>query len=162
MPRHKRGSRNSSYDWPLSAPDPAAYFPGDVVVLIDPSCGSSCEFFTAMLQSSGRATVVGQYASNGAGGSIKHAALPGGLSFQYPYTGVVFDGTNDLVLEAKGVEPDVRVPVTLESEAARIAGEDPVLAAGLDDAEETCRRAAGRDQAGSCDRCEGNLHHRQP
>ena len=120
------------YDWPLSAPDPAAYFPGDVVVLIDPSCGSSCEFFTAMLQSSGRATVVGQYASTGAGGSIKRAALPGGLSFQYPYTGVVFDGTNDLVLEAKGVEPDVRVPVTLESEAARIAGEDPVLAAGLD------------------------------
>ena len=120
------------YDWPLSAPDPAAYFPGDVVVLIDPSCGSSCEFFTAMLQSSGRATVVGQYASNGAGGSIKDAALPGGLSFHYPYTGVIFDGTNDLVLEAKGVEPDVRVPVTLESEAARIAGEDPVLAAGLD------------------------------
>ena len=58
--------------------------------------------------------------------------MPGGLSFTYPYTGVVFDGTNDLVLEAKGVEPDVRVPVTLESEAARIAGEDPVLAAGLD------------------------------
>jgi hypothetical protein len=58
--------------------------------------------------------------------------LPGGLSFQYPYTGVVFAGTNDLVLEAKGVEPDVRVPVTLESEEARIAGEDPVLAAGLD------------------------------
>ena len=120
------------YDWPLSAPDPAAYFPGDVVVLIDPSCGSSCEFFTAMLQSSGRATVVGQYASNGAGGSIKRASLPGGLSFTYPYTGVVFADTNDLVLEAKGVEPDVRVPVTLESEAARIAGEDPVLAAGLD------------------------------
>ncbi|HAJ34864.1 MAG TPA: hypothetical protein DCL15_04110 [Chloroflexi bacterium] len=121
-----------TYDWSLSAPDPAAYFAGDVVILIDPSCGSSCEFFTAMLQSSGRATVVGQYATTGAGGSIKRAALPGGLSFQYPYTGVIFDGTNDLVLEAKGVEPDVRVPVTLESEAARIAGEDPVLAAGLD------------------------------
>ena len=120
------------YDWLLSAPDPAAYFPGDVVILIDPSCGSSCEFFTAMLQSSGRATVVGQYASTGAGGSIKRASLPGGLSFQYPYTGVVFADTNDLVLEAKGVEPDVRVPVTLESEAARIAGEDPVLAAGVE------------------------------
>ena len=121
-----------TYDWPLSAPDPAAYFPGDVVILIDPSCGSSCEFFTVMLQSSGRATVVGQYASTGAGGSIKRASLPGGLAFQYPYTGVIFDGTNDLVLEAKGVEPDVRVPVTLASEAARSAGADPVLAAGLD------------------------------
>jgi len=58
--------------------------------------------------------------------------LPGGLSFTYPYTGVVFADTNDLVLEAKGVGPDVRVPVTLESEAARIAGEDPVLAAGVE------------------------------
>ncbi len=121
-----------TYDWPLSAPNPAAYFSGDVVILIDPSCGSSCEFFTAMLQSSGRATVVGQYASTGAGGSIKRVSLPGGLAFQYPYTGVVFDGTNELVLEAKGVEPDVRVPVTLESEAARIAGADPLLGAGLD------------------------------
>ena len=36
------------------------------------------------------------------------------------------------MLEAKGVEPDVRVAVTLASEAARLAGEDPVLAAGLD------------------------------
>ena len=115
-----------------------------------------------MLQSSGRATVVGQYASTGAGGSIKRAALPGGLAFQYPYTGVVFDGTNELVLEAKGVEPDVRVPVTLESEAARIAGEDPVLAAGLDTLKQLAAAALCCDHAGAADRSERRLHHRQP
>ena len=41
-------------------------------------------------------------------------------------------GTDELVLEAKGVELDVRVPVTLESEPAKSQGGDPVLDAGIE------------------------------
>ena len=41
-------------DWSLSAPDPDAYYDGDVIILVDPSCASSCEFFTALLRSSGQ------------------------------------------------------------------------------------------------------------
>jgi C-terminal processing protease CtpA/Prc len=119
------------YNWSLSAPDPASYFAGPVVVLVDPSCGSSCEFFTSFLQSAGRVTVVGQYGSAGAGGPVKRATLPGGLMFQYPWQGVVFANSNELVVEAKGVDLDVRVPTTLESEQARLNGDDPVLAAGI-------------------------------
>ena len=118
-------------NWSLSAPDPEAYFGGEVIILVDPSCASSCEFFTALLQSSGRATVMGYYATNGAGGPIKRAALPGGFLFQYPWQGAVFPGTDTQVLEGIGVEPDIRVPVTLESEQARINGEDPLLQAAV-------------------------------
>ncbi|MGL4647781.1 MAG: S41 family peptidase, partial [Caldilineaceae bacterium] len=106
-------------------------FPGEVVLLVDPSCASSCEFFSAFLQSSGRATVVGEYASNGAGGPIKRASMPGGFVFQYPYQGVVFAEADELVLEAKGVVPDVRVPITVESEVAKSQGADPVLETAL-------------------------------
>jgi hypothetical protein len=118
-------------DWSLSAPDPEAYYDGEVIVLVDPSCASSCEFFTALLQSTGRATVMGQYATNGAGGPIKRVSLPGGILFQYPWQGAVFPGTDTQVLEGIGVEPDIRVPVTLETERARLNGEDPLLQAAV-------------------------------
>jgi C-terminal processing protease CtpA/Prc len=132
-------------DWMLSAPDLAAYFPGEVVLLIDPSCDSSCEFFAAFLQSSGRATVVGEYASNGAGGPIKRASMPGGFVFQYPYQGALFTGTDELVLEAKGIVPDVRVPITIDSEVAKSQGSDPVLETAL----QVLKELSGQALAGS-------------
>ena len=121
------------YKVELSAPDPDAYYDGEVIVLVDPSCASSCKFFTALLQSSGRATVMGHYATNGAGGPIKRATMPGGpgFIFQYPFQGAVYPGTNTQILEATGVEPDIRVPVTLETEQARSNGEDPLLEAAV-------------------------------
>jgi hypothetical protein len=57
--------------------------------------------------------------------------MPSGISFQYTKGRAYFAGTDELNLEAKGVVPDVRVPVTEESVAAKMAGEDPLLAAGL-------------------------------
>ncbi|MDX1416789.1 MAG: S41 family peptidase [Candidatus Promineifilaceae bacterium] len=111
----------------LSAPDPALYYDGPVILLVDNKCASSCEFFSQFLQTNGRATVVGQYASNGAGAPINRVNMPGGGIFQYTKGRAYFAGTDEFNLEAKGVTPDVRVPTTEESELAKLQGEDPVL-----------------------------------
>ena len=115
----------------LSAPDPDLYYGGPLVLLVDQKCASSCEFFTQFLQTNDRATVVGQHASEGAGGPINRVAMPFGITFQYTKGRSYFASTDELNLEAKGVVPDVRVPVTLESVAAVLAGGDPVLDAGV-------------------------------
>jgi hypothetical protein len=123
--------REVGHKYLLSAPQPELYWDGPVVVLIDHNCASSCEFFTQFLQTNDRVTVVGQYASEGAGGPINRVRMPGGVLFQYTKGRSYFAGTDELNLEAKGVTPDVRVPVTEEIVAASFAGEDPVLQAGL-------------------------------
>ena len=47
--------------------------------------------------------------------------------FNYTNGRTTFAGTNEYNLEAKGVVPDIRVPVTVESEQAKRTGQDPVL-----------------------------------
>jgi hypothetical protein len=57
--------------------------------------------------------------------------MPNGIMFQYTKGRSYFAGTDELNLEGKGVVPDVLVPVTEESAAAVMAGEDPLLTEGL-------------------------------
>lgn len=118
-------------NYPLRAPKPELAYTGPLVVLVDQNCASACEYFSQHLQTLGRATIVGQYSTEGAGGPIDRIKLPGGLMFQYTMGRTTFAGTEEPNLEAKGVIPDVRVPVTLETEQAKLAGEDPVLEAAL-------------------------------
>ena len=118
-------------DYQLSAPRPELAYTGPLVILIDPLCASACEYFTQHLQTLGRATVVGQYRSTGAGGPIDRVTLPGGISFQYTMGRTTFAGTDEPNLEAKGVDLDVRVPVTMETEIAKRRGEDPVMDAAI-------------------------------
>jgi C-terminal processing protease CtpA/Prc len=120
--------REAPDEYLLSAPDAYLYYGGPLVVLVDQHCASSCEFFTQFLQTNDRATVVAQHASGGAGAPINRVAMPFGILFQYTKGRSYFAGTEELNLEGKGVVPDVRVPVTLES----VAGGDPVLAAGVE------------------------------
>lgn len=134
--------REAGREFLLSAPQEDLYWGGPVVVLIDQNCASSCEFFTQFLQTHGRATVVGQYASSGAGAPINRVTMPAGALFQYTKGRAYFAGTDEMNLEAKGVVPDVRVPVTEESAAAAMAGQDPVLAAGLQTLNEEVGKAA--------------------
>ena len=119
-----------SYSSPLalSSPKPELAYTGQLGVLIDENCASSCEFFAQTLQAVGRARVLGQYASAGAGANIDRVLLPGGLLFQYTVGRSTYAGTGDYNLEARGVTPDVRLPITAETESAKAAGEDPVLA----------------------------------
>jgi C-terminal processing protease CtpA/Prc len=115
----------------LSAPDPELYYDGPVIILVDNKCASSCEFFSQFLQNSGRATVLAQYGTKGAGAPINRVDLPGTAFFQYTKGRAYFAGTDEFNLEAKGVIPDVLVPTTEESEMAKLEGGDPVLDAAV-------------------------------
>jgi C-terminal processing protease CtpA/Prc len=57
--------------------------------------------------------------------------MPGQITFQFTKGGTYFAGTDEPNLEAKGVVPDIQVPVTLETEQAKIRGEDPAIEAAL-------------------------------
>lgn len=129
-------------NYPLSAPKPDLAYTGPLVLLVDQNCASACEYFSQQLQTLGRATVVGQYGTEGAGGPVDRINLPGGMMFQYTIGRTTFAGTEEPNLEAKGVVPDVRVPVTLETEQAKLRGEDPVLEVGLAELERLAARGA--------------------
>ena len=119
--------REYQADYLLSSPKPSLAYTGPLTILVDQACGSSCEFFSQSLQVQGRAEVIGQFATAGAGGNIDQAVMPGGVVFQYTVGQYTFAGTDELNLEAKGVQPDVRVPVTIDSAVAGASGQDVVL-----------------------------------
>ncbi|MEZ4519964.1 MAG: S41 family peptidase, partial [Chloroflexota bacterium] len=62
--------RQAPVEYLLSAPKPELYYDGPIVILTDQNCASSCEFFSQFLQTNGRATVVAQYHTAGAGAPI--------------------------------------------------------------------------------------------
>ena len=104
---------------------------GSVVVLVGPACASACEFFSYAMTVNDRATIVGQYPSDGAGGSVEQFLMPEGLSVQMTI-GRAVDADGNIHLEGKGVVPDVRVPVTAETLQKTANGEDVVLAAAVE------------------------------
>ncbi|MCB0162800.1 MAG: PDZ domain-containing protein, partial [Anaerolineae bacterium] len=115
----------------LSAPENATAYPGEVVVLVDQVCASACEFMSYYLQFTERATVIGQYASTGAGGNTNQVILPGHITFNYTAGTNLLDETGLPTFQGVGVVPDVRVPVTEASEQAKLEGDDPVLDAAV-------------------------------
>ncbi|MEZ4640520.1 MAG: S41 family peptidase, partial [Caldilineaceae bacterium] len=118
-------------DADLYSPKPELTYTGIVVVLVNENTVSSGEYFPQFLQNQGRAIIVGQHGTDGAGGPVERASLPGEITFQFTKGRTFFAGTDELNLEAKGVTLDVRVPVTEESVQAVLAGEDPVLDAAI-------------------------------
>ncbi|MFN8464480.1 MAG: S41 family peptidase [Caldilineaceae bacterium] len=114
----------------FSPPNEHPYL-GDVVVLVDDQCASACEFMSYYLKANARATIVGQYATEGAGGSTNAVYLPGMIQLNYSASTIVDDKTNQPAFQAIGVQPDVRVPVTEETERLKQEGGDPVLDAGI-------------------------------
>lgn len=100
---------------------------GQVVVMVGPNCASACEFFSYDMTINDRAIVVGQYPSEGAGGSVEGFYMPEDLYTQMTI-GRVMDADGNIHLEGKGVAPDLRVPVTAETLLQQYNGEDVVLA----------------------------------
>jgi len=105
------------------------FYEGPIAVLISPSCISACEGFAYALTSTGRAIAVGTAGTAGAFGDVGFGqyTMPGDWSMQFP-TGRPIDAEGNVVIEGMGVQPDIRVPKTLES----VLGlGDPVLEAAI-------------------------------
>jgi C-terminal processing protease CtpA/Prc len=103
-------------------------FSGPVAVLVGPGCASACEFFSYDMTIDKRATLVGQYPSDGAGGSVEQFLMPEDISTQLTI-GRAVDAQGNIHLEGKGVVPTIKVPVTAETLQKQANGEDVVLEA---------------------------------
>lgn len=99
---------------------------GTVVVMVGPACASACEFFSYNMTVNDRATIVGFYPSDGAGGSVEQFLMPEDVTVQLTI-GRAVDAEGNIHLEGKGVEPDVKVPVTVENLQRLANGDDVVL-----------------------------------
>ena len=109
-------------------PRPALQYHGPVAVLVGPACASACEFFSYNMTINDRAIIVGQYPSDGAGGSVEQFLMPEGIFTQLTI-GRAVDAEGNIHLEGAGVVPTVKVPVTLETLQQQANGEDVILAA---------------------------------
>ncbi|MGB8981664.1 MAG: S41 family peptidase [Anaerolineales bacterium] len=109
-------------------PRPALQYHGPVAVLVGPACASACEFFSYAMTVNERATIVGQYPSVGAGGSVEQFVMPEGIYTQMTI-GRAVDAEGNIHLEGKGVVPAVKVPVTVETLQRQANGEDVILEA---------------------------------
>lgn len=103
-------------------------YSGPVVVMVGPNCASACEFFSYNMTVNDRAMIVGQYPTEGAGGSVEDFTMPENITVQLTI-GRAVDAEGNIHLEGKGVVPDVHVPVTLETLQQSANGVDVVLAA---------------------------------
>jgi C-terminal processing protease CtpA/Prc len=132
------GSRynKQSKQWYMDPAEQAKMYPpstdlqykGKVAVLVGPACASSCEFFSYDMTISNRATVVGEYPSEGAGAGIEAFTMPEGIYCQLPVVRE-FDPNGNVNIEIKGVVPTIKVPVTLETLQREANGEDVTLEA---------------------------------
>jgi C-terminal processing protease CtpA/Prc len=113
---------------PMIPPPADLQFAGPVGVLVGQGCASACELFSYDMTINGRADVVGQYPTEGAGGSIERFLMPEGIQVQIT-TGRALDVNGNIHLEGKGVVPTVKVPVSFATLLSERNGADPILAA---------------------------------
>lgn len=93
----------------LSAHPRGHTYTGPVVIVVDRTCFSACEMFTAGLQAAGRALVVGPEATGGGSGGIAVSKLPSGARIQFS-TAVAWRPDGEII-EGNGVEPDIKIPI---------------------------------------------------
>jgi len=103
-------------------PDESLQYRGSVAVIIGPNCASACEFFAYDMTRQGRAEIIGQYPTAGAGGSRVLFVMPGPEGLLLP-VGRPLDAEGNIIIEGTGVAPTIHVPVTEET----LFSEDDVL-----------------------------------
>lgn len=86
-------------------------YAGPVAILVNAGSGSGSELFAGILQSRGRATVVGQVSCGCLLAYLGYADVPGGGKLAYSEVGFEFAGGRRI--EGAGVVPDVPVPVSV-------------------------------------------------
>lgn len=111
------------------APSSPTQWNGDVAVLVDSDCASSCEQFAGTMAAIGSddISIVGFTPSGGIYAAITGYSLPEGISFQAPY--VRYENDGQIFLEGQGVQPDILVPVT---EDTLLSDDDVLLDTALD------------------------------
>ena len=110
-------------------PPPAnLQYNGPIAVLVGPACASACEFFSYDMTVNNRAKIVGQYPTDGAGGSVEDFIMPENIQVQLTI-GRAVDANGNVHIEGKGVVPTVKVPVTADTLQKQANGEDVVLEA---------------------------------
>jgi hypothetical protein len=117
----------------LVAP-PERRFNGDIVLLIDPTCVSSCERFSYDMTLQNRATLIGQYPTAGASGGWSNIfIMPENYSVVLPTSRSV-DEDGNILIEGQGVLPDIVLPVdedTLGLTDIVYINNDPILDAAV-------------------------------
>lgn len=96
-----------------------------MVLLVGPNCASACEDEAYSFSQVPGMNVVGMYPTSGTMADVGDGQidLPAGISMQIPTERMILaDGS--LFLQGQGVQPDLRVPVTLENV---VASEDVIL-----------------------------------
>lgn len=101
-------------------------YSGPVVVLVGPACVSACEFFSYAMTINDRSTVVGEYPTAGGGGGVEAFYMPEKTYVQFPISREM-DADGNIHIEGKGIVPDVRVPVTVDTFQKELDGEDVIL-----------------------------------
>lgn len=118
-------------------PRPAIY-EGPVVLLVSPDTISSGEGVPMIMDRTGRGTIVSWYGTNGAFGMVAEAAImPLDMEILYP-NGASLDEDRSIQVDSDtsrmgGVAPHLRVPMTEETIARAMAGEDVQLTYALDE-----------------------------
>lgn len=103
-------------------------YSGPVEVMVGPASASAAEFFSYDMTINNRARVVGQYPSDGAGGSVEDFMMPENTQVQLT-VGRALDANGNIHIEGKGVVPTIKVPVTIDTLQKQANGEDVVLEA---------------------------------
>ena len=89
-------------------------YAGEIAVIIAPGCFSACEFFAYNLTIEDRAAIVGHYPTGGLGGAVDDFLMPEDMKIRFTVTRAL-DPEKNIHVEAQGVPPTIRVPVTLDS-----------------------------------------------
>lgn len=107
------------------------HYEGAIAVLVSPYCISACEGFAYAMAQQGRAVIIGHYPTAGAFGEVGRGQydLPDDISMQFP-TGRPLSPEEQVIIEGRGVVPDIIVPVT-EDSALNLS--DPVLQTAIDE-----------------------------
>jgi C-terminal processing protease CtpA/Prc len=103
-------------------------YTGEVVLLVGPNCASACEFFSYDMTIQDRATIIGQYPSQGLGGGVEQFYMPDNITVQMTVARAV-DTDGNIHIEGLGVAPDIYVPVTIET---LFTEEDLILQSAID------------------------------
>ncbi|XVJ69398.1 MAG: peptidase S41 [Rhizobacter sp.] len=124
-----RGGLGLPPQLPLYAQDDSRYA-GRLVLLTDRDCSGPCEIFAAWLQRAGRGHVVSTDNTAGSLGHTTRISLPGGITVDIPMVSEL-TAAGESYVDAKGIEPNLRVPVDRDFINRVIHGGDPVLDAAV-------------------------------